>query len=360
MMRMAGRTQTGATSVDQNGAGSGPERVAGRAAAAFRYWPFAPWKAVVLTPLILLVLLIVWGVGQAQLPVLRLQEVPAGWVLLGIGILSILPVVLLTLDGFATSGGTIEVATVKIELASAATAQPGLIVPRNVTEQPGVPIADSDSHQILEVLKRSSGADVVVVDLEDGHAWWETRLLILCVGAARLGRPRIVVFTATQQGRTGMFVGWARPSDLRDQLLKEDPRYRQQVDAADGAARACRLSRAPDNPAAVNTALLPLGFGSTGNAPLPSHLEEQILAAALGRHVEAGGTRDIGSCRLRDLDVLRTSSLDRTASETNWFRAALQLDDDHVAVTDHGRYVAMQPRAEVVNAVLLALTDRAR
>ncbi|KJS51301.1 hypothetical protein VM98_37925 [Streptomyces rubellomurinus subsp. indigoferus] len=71
-------------------------------------------------------------------------------------------------------------------------------------------MVDSGGSHILSTLRRSAGTDVVIVDLEDGHAWWETRLLVLCAGAERLGRPPVIVCTAVQGSQTGRYIGWGR------------------------------------------------------------------------------------------------------------------------------------------------------
>jgi hypothetical protein len=140
---------------------------------ASRFWPYTAKRAIVLTPVLLILLLAAWGVGRERL---HFDEAPAGWVLLGVALLSIFPVLLVVLEGLAVSGGSIEVGTIKFEVASSASAVSvaAHIVPSNVTQQRGVPLQDSGSSQILDALKGSSAADVVIVDLEDGHAWWET------------------------------------------------------------------------------------------------------------------------------------------------------------------------------------------
>jgi hypothetical protein len=200
---------------------------------AFRFWPYTAKVAIVLTPILLILLLAAWGMGRERL---HFDEAPAGWVLLGVALLSMIPVLFVVLEGLAVSGGSIEVGTVKVAVTSTATAVSvaAHTVPSNATQQRGVPLQDSGSSQILDALKGSSAANVVIVDLEDGHAWWETRLLILCAGATRLGRPRVIVFTALQEGQWGRFAGWGRPRDLRDRLLDADQGYRRALEEATG------------------------------------------------------------------------------------------------------------------------------
>jgi hypothetical protein len=327
----------------------------------FRFWPFGAKVAVLLTPALLVLLLVAWGIGRDRL---HFDSAPAGWVLLGIAVLSMIPLLLVVLEGIAASGGSIEVGTVKVALTSAAVSLRTPIVPSNVTQQRGQPLTDSGSAQILDVLKDSATSDIVIVDLEDGHAWWETRLLILSAGATRLGRPRVVVFTAIQEGDHDRFVAWGRPRDLRDRLLGSDGTYRRAVDEANRLAIAARLGHAPADapnsspPVAVNmpASKTQIVWGQDGS--LNPFLDEQLLADALGRR-EQEGARDINVDRLWSLfrPVLRASHVDTTERDEDWFRSALLHDDDYVAMTDAGRYVAMMSMTAIVNTVLRALTQ---
>ena len=54
--------------------------------------------------------------------------------------------------------------------------------------------------------------------------------------------------------------------------------------------------------------------------------------------------------------MLRTGAVDRTDLDAEWFRKALRSDEEYVAVTDSGKYVALMTRADIVSEVLLALT----
>ncbi|MGH3371619.1 MAG: hypothetical protein ACRDPR_16630, partial [Nocardioidaceae bacterium] len=193
-----------------------------------RFWPFGTRLAIMMTPLLLVVLLVVWGLSRE---LLHFEGASAGWVLLGIVLLSLVPVLLVILDGLAQSGGSVEVGQVKLALTAAATAQNLVVLPRNVTQQENIAgsatrsITDSSSMQILETLRRARASRVVAIDLEDGTAWWESRLLIVSAGAVRLGRPEVVVFTATREGQQDRFVGWGHPADLLSRLLQANPDY---------------------------------------------------------------------------------------------------------------------------------------
>ncbi|HEY3005403.1 MAG TPA: hypothetical protein VGJ44_23865, partial [Kribbellaceae bacterium] len=67
---------------------------AGKEPSPRRFWPFSTRTAVLMTPVLLLILLVLWGVGRT---VLHFEKAAAGWVLLGIVILGVLPILLVVL-----------------------------------------------------------------------------------------------------------------------------------------------------------------------------------------------------------------------------------------------------------------------
>ena len=339
-----------------------PTAATGRAPS--RFWPFTPRTTLLIAVLVLVALLAAWGLLR---DLLHFDRVEAGAVLAGIVALSVLPILMLLLEGIGTGGGSIEIGQVKVDLTAAARAQVLTVAPPNVAASEV--IGDSGSHQIIEGLKRSRASRTVVVDLEEGHAWWESRLLILCEGAVRLGQPQVVVFTATRSGRVRQFVGWAHPAAIQRRLLDADPGFAAAHDSALGLALAARqthgLAAGNANPAgnARPQALLnkqfivyPGGIQPTGVGRLNEFLEEQLLADALAPS-EIQGHREITVSRLEELlaPVLRKGYVDRTDPDAEWFRKALRSDEEYLAVTDAGTYQGLMSRAQVVTEVLLAL-----
>jgi hypothetical protein len=319
-----------------------------------RFWPFGTRAAVLLVPVLLILLLVVWGVSRDPL---HFDKAHAGWVLLGIVLLSVLPLLLVVLESVALSGGSIEVGKVKFALTAAATAQSLVVATRNVA--PGASISDTGSAQIIDGLRRARSARIVVVNLEDGHAWWESRLLILCAGAVRLGRPLVIVFTAMRSGRANQFVGWGHPTELLDRLLDANPDYARKFEHAMGLASAARQEHSVPR-AGAQARMVPQAksFIVYPHDPesLNPFLEEQLLADALGS-VESP-PREIGLGRLHDLfdPVLHIGRVDRTDLEAEWFKKALRSDEEYVAVTDSDTYVALMTRDDVISEVLLAVT----
>ncbi len=198
------------------------------------------------------------------------------------------------------------------------------------------------------------------MDLEDGHAWWETRLLVLCAGAKRLGRPSVIVFTAVQGGKAGRYLGWGRPQELLDSLLVSDPHYRTAYLQMRSLAAVAPLRRRagdtdPTTPSlAVDVPQMAWIIDRQVNSPSPV-LGEELLSEAL-KPLETP-PREIDSMRLQCLfhAVLHTASVDRTVPDAEWVRSALQSDDDYIALTESGRYVGMMTSSAVVRHTLLSL-----
>jgi hypothetical protein len=327
-------------------------------------WPFGARAAILLAPFLLLLLLILWGLTRE---LLHFESAAAGWVLLGIAVLSLVPLLLVVLDSVTQSGGSLEVGKVKVALTAAASARSLVVLPRNVTQQSNIAgsstqsLSDSGSMQILDALRRAKASRHVVINLEEGNAWWESRLLIVCAGAVRQGQPEVLVFIATREGRQDRYIGWGNPQELLDRLLQANPDYANCFEQARGLAEAVRLANAGQlvSPPGMPDIRQTKGFivYPQGGNRLNPFLEEQLLADALGPHEQP--PRELSVRRLEDLfePVLHRAAVDRTDFKAEWFRKALRSDDDYVGVTDSGRYLALMTRNDVVSEVLLALTE---
>ncbi|MFF7359083.1 hypothetical protein ACFZA1_41805 [Streptomyces filipinensis] len=326
------------------------------------FWPFSAQAALFLAPLLLVVLTVAWGAARTAL---GLDTASAGWVLVGIVGLSLLPVLLVVLSGVASTGGSVELGAVKIALTAVAGSQRGLEVPRNVVPQLGVSLADAGGVEAIVSLRKLRGTEVVIVDLEDGHAWWETRLMLLSAGATRLGRPSVVVFTAQQQGRADQFIGWARPADLLECLQESDPGLRRAYLQAFGQAVAVRLAEpTPQTSPLPTTSALMKDLGLQGmrymTHPAPRNelnplLEEQLLARSMADFEALPAEIDVSRLHQLFTPVLHTKALERTDDDAPWLRAALLDEGEYVAFTDSGRYTGIMSGAAVARAALLAL-----
>jgi hypothetical protein len=335
-----------------------------------RLWPFGARAAILAVPLIAAVLLIAFGLSRvlADWPESRSDNL----VLIGVVVLSMVPLLLVALDLVASRGGSIEVRGVVINFAGQLRTHSELTIAANIG-MPGVPVPDSGSEQILDTLRAAVANEIAVVDLEDGSAWWETRLVTLCAGATRLDRPRVIVFVATEEGRQGRFQGWGEPEALLRALLRADRRYRESYEAARVAAAQWALVQAytpgqqpvpvaglpQPQPPVVSLATSHPHFAFSYQGDRNELAQEQFLAADLGEKAEPP-EQGIDVVRLRQLfaPVLRSDHLENDWSSERRIEAALATDAPYMAITDGGRYLGLLARDAVQNSILQALVAR--
>jgi len=145
--------------------------------------------------------------------------------LAGILVVGLIPIALLLIDALIRRGGSLSFQGITIDLAATTSPAVDFKIDTNIGVE-GEPVSDSSSRRILDALRKSQTTDIVVLDLKDGKAWWETRLLILAAGAVRKGRPRSIVFVASTIGQNKTFLGWADPQALLDALFdRRNPRH---------------------------------------------------------------------------------------------------------------------------------------
>lgn len=204
-----------------------------------RFWPFRPRTSIFSAIAILLGLVSIFVV--LRITIEWPSEKYETKVLIGMLLFSLLPIVLTFVDVFIERGGVFEYRGVKIDFSQVTKIGiTSLTVPINI----GVPsksVNDSSSTEILGALKQATACDVVIMDLEDGQAWWETRLLVLLAGAVRLRKPEKVVFVGKDGGMDKCFLGWSHPNELLPHLLKAHPQYSLSYNSAMAIARQWEL-----------------------------------------------------------------------------------------------------------------------
>lgn len=143
-----------------------------------RFWPFDRRTAYILSAVLvpICVAVVVWlhrwnGKDETDVPPLAL--------LLAV-IVGLAPVLLVILSGV----GSVEAAGVKLAFAAVqeVVTERGAVGARsllanNLGTAPGQ-VQDSSGNTIIDSLREAVGNDVVVADLREGQAWWETRLLM--------------------------------------------------------------------------------------------------------------------------------------------------------------------------------------
>lgn len=341
-------------------------------AADRRFWPFGPRACVLCVAAILIGLLVIIAIMRrvTSWPGEKSETV----VLVGVLLISLLPIVLVLLDALVEGGGTIEVRGVKVAFAQVREARmSGITVPVNIGVR-GQSISDSDTTQILDTLRNAGSCDLVVIDLEEGQAWWETRLFVLLSGAERRGKPGKVVFVGTDAGKVKMFLGWAHPSELLPLLARAHPVYALALEASRTAARQWMLVE-PAQPVVPNTpppapVLQPwmqglsvryqwMAFdGTTGERN--ESFAEQALASELGEKVEKQvGSRSISLVRLEELfrPVLSKEHIDQSWPDDRQVAAFLEGDAPFVALTENGRFSGMLSRLTVLTVMMKSFIE---
>lgn len=107
------------------------------------------------------------------------------------------------------------------------------------------PIGGSEMIDIKKSLSQATASEIAVIDLKTEDAWWDTRLLVLLAGAARLGNPKVVVFVGSENGMPRHFRGWGYADELLHALIQTDPEYRQSLERARAEGRRWGLVEPP-------------------------------------------------------------------------------------------------------------------
>jgi hypothetical protein len=334
-----------------------------------KFWPYRPRLSIIITIILAIVLLIIIGVLRATVD--WPSDASTNTVLIAIVLLSLLPVLLAILDVIISKGGSIGYKEFKIDFGKVQqSGLSGFTIPANIGV-PGMPVADSATSNILETLKQATSAAIVVVDLEDGHAWWETRLLVLISGAERLRKPDKLVFVANDEGRLKVFQGWAEPEDLLRQLLKEDEKYLRCFHTSRAAAEQWELYgpleaippnnyyQVPPPPVWVQSRLATnhswMAFSNQNGLP-NELLAEQYLQNELGNEIEQHpeGSKHISIARLNEVfkPVLIKQAIDTAWTNEKQTKVFFTNDADFIAITENGKYTALVSKLSLFNEAL--------
>ncbi|MCK2218276.1 hypothetical protein MF672_031465 [Actinomadura sp. ATCC 31491] len=330
-----------------------------KSARRWRVWPLSP-KWSLLTSLLLL---------AALLLALVLLRMFAGWpgdallpvILVAAAVITGIPLLFMVIEVAAQSNGSVEALGFGFSFgAPAADSMSSQDLPPNFGVPESLPIADSRGPQVIQALEQFPRSDVAVIDLEDGSAWWETRLAVVCSGAARLRRPKAIAFTATENEKRHRFVGWGEPERLLRALYRARPELQHAADAAAAATARWALAYPPGgdpvqgmlpplaDPVAGHLGALAFA-GSTRRLDAP----EQFLLHELAK-LEEQRPQGISVIKLRDLfgAFLHREAVDEKQPSQEWIRTVLCSESEYVAVTRCGTFVGLLSRLAVLNQVL--------
>ena len=334
-----------------------------------RFWPFRPRISIASAIALLVGLLLIFVVLKKTgiWPTIEKSEIT---VLIGILLFSLLPIMLALIDVIVERGGTLEVAGVKVNFSKVPQmGTSSLTVPANIGA-PGQYVADSATNEILDALRQAMASDIVIIDLEEGQAWWETRLLVLLSGAARLGKPKVVVFEGMDAGIKKRFQGWGYPGELLRCLLRAHPQYPLSYHKAMAAARQWEMVEPsgvgiiPPQPGWMQQGLATqhpwMAFDDVTGLP-KQLLAEQLLADDLGVEVESQEEPKIISlARLEELfrTVLHKESVDENWPAKRQISAFFDSESSYLAVTQNSKYTTLVSRLTVLNTVVKTLAKQ--
>ena len=123
----------------------------------------------------------------------------------------------------------VSVFKVAIELATVPSAptpwlDPGIFA---VTELFGGVVTASTIRALFERIRDDMSWNYLIVDLEGGRHWLESRLYLFTTILQQMGGLRCVVFVETRPSCYQRFLGIARPNDVRGALAKKCPWFRE-------------------------------------------------------------------------------------------------------------------------------------
>lgn len=330
-------------------------------------WPFGPRSCLITAAVLLVTLLLLFGIFRAT----------AGWpstqsettVLIGILVLSLLPIALAFLDAVIDRGAVIEYKGVKLAFSqSRELGSSGLTVAANIGVR-GKPVSDSSTTEILDTLRQAAAQEIAVIDLEEGHAWWETRLLVLLFGAVRHGRPDKIVFVGTDARKEQRFQGWSYARDLLPRLAKAQPQFERclhMVRAASSQVALMEPAATPGGPT-WQPALGPLAqrhpwMANDPATGLPNEFfAEQALQSELGEKIEQlEGARSISLLRLDELfrPILNKDHIDLSWTADRQLDVFLETEVPFLAITRDGHYSALVSRLALLSQLLNPLLMR--
>jgi hypothetical protein len=157
----------------------------------------------------------------------------SGWpVAVGVAlILALLRSIGPLIDLLRQSGAKLETPFLKLDLAGAAQVsvipgQPWVLSDDLIRRSPSIP--DSSLGELERSVQNFASQPEIVLDLEDGGAWYTTRIFAVATTAAVIGSPQAIVLIGQRSTVPRQFGGWIKPQDVvtasRTRLPRSAPR----------------------------------------------------------------------------------------------------------------------------------------
>ena len=154
----------------------------------------------------------------------------SGWpVAVGVAlVLAFLRVLGPVLDYLREAGAKLETPLVKLDFAGAArvvsaSGRPWVLSDDLIRKSPSVP--DSTLPELERSVQDFANQADIVVDLEDGGAWYTTRIFAVAATAMEIGAPRAIVLVGQKNGAPLQFGGWVKPEDVVTAFSRRDSKF---------------------------------------------------------------------------------------------------------------------------------------
>jgi hypothetical protein len=132
-----------------------------------------------------------------------------------------IPLIFRVLSFLQHTRSSLDIKGIKIDFGKAVTV-PAVQLAENVVDKNQL-VTDSGTQAVVAVARQAHRSPVVVVDLQNGDAWYKTRLFALAAPALEFGYPRVIVFLATLNGTPCSFLGFAEATAVANAIMKDAP-----------------------------------------------------------------------------------------------------------------------------------------
>jgi len=270
------------------------------------------------------------------------------------------PVILVLLDFLSSRGVVLSYKGWKIDFSQVDLNRPELKresfgLPANIGVA-GPIVSDTAPMDIIETLRQASRHEIVVIDLQDGDAWWVTRLLALSAGAVRAGSPKALVFVGRQENQDLRLLGWSRPADVLDSIRRAKQEYERRYQRAMRIAMQVEMYGGSEFLPSPTPSLHQDVQRYTGNpayTQLGAAVPEQILMDQLARFEQDGGYLEnppdrLNASRLNDLfgHCLYRGQIDLEWPRDKQISTLLESPTQYVALVRAGRFESMLKRED--------------
>jgi hypothetical protein len=329
------------------------------------FWPFRP-KYAWITSVLLVPTLIALVATLQSAGVLSGDRISPQIALVAVvlGFIPVLALILERVTSVKAAGVEVTFAAVQKAVQTAGTATRTTIISGNLGTPPGSPTQDTSGGSILQAVQAGTTGEVVIVDLGDGHQWWQTRLLLLASGMSRHRPNSAIVFTAILADQPEQFIGWARSTAVLKCLLASDGKLRRAYQEATRDTNLVGLATPVQWDTSGSALETPVQLANGKALPPVSKFDEFISERMLFQHLvfdveggHLGHGEEVTVAKIRNLlaPILNVHSLAEEASESEKLSIVLDTNSDYLAITKKGRYVNLLPHRIVVNAVLRSM-----